>query len=280
MCRFGENWSNPGGLVMRKTLTGSIALVAFASVGAAGAADLPVKVPPMAPVAYSWTGCYVGISGGGAWGQNHPTGPNTSLEYAPTFNVNGFVGGGQAGCNWQFAGSWAVGVEGDFSWSNKAGAVLDSTLPPAGLGNGIFVTGMQEKYLWTARGRFGPTLDRGWVYLTGGVAGARVEGSVDATGWTGSPAFPATLAGVYTENQNRTGATIGVGLEYAAFLPNVSIKAEYLYVRFSNATYFSSNPVPGFPGFIPARNLSLDDNILRVGLNYKFGWGEPLVARY
>src|SRR5580692_9872261 len=82
------NWSNPGGLVMRKSLTGSIALVAFASVGAAGAADLPVKVPPVAPVlAYSWTGCYIGIQGGGNWGQSHPTAPGTDVEFGSTYNV-------------------------------------------------------------------------------------------------------------------------------------------------------------------------------------------------
>jgi outer membrane immunogenic protein len=265
---------------MRKTLAGSIALVALAAAGAAGAADMPVKVPPTPVAAYSWTGCYVGISGGGAWGQSHPTVPNSSEEFGPTYNVNGFAAGGQAGCNWQFAANWAVGVEGDYSWNNKTGAGVDSTLPPAGLGNGIFVTETHEQSLWTARGRLGPTFDRGWVYVTGGVVGARVEGSIDATAWTGSPAFPATLAGVYSETQNRTGGTIGVGVEYAAFLPNVSIKAEYLYMKFSNATYFNTNPVPGFPGFIPARTLSLDDNLFRVGLNYKFGWGGPVVARY
>jgi outer membrane immunogenic protein len=265
---------------MRKTLAGSIALVAIAAVGGAGAADLPVKVPPMPVAAYSWTGCYVGISGGGEFGRSHATGSGTGAEFAPSYNVNGFLAGGQAGCNWQFASNWAVGVEGDYSWSNKEGSSLDSTLPPAGLGNGIFSTQTTEKSLWTARGRLGPTFDRGWVYVTGGVAGARVQGAVDATMWPGSAAFPASLAGIYTETQNRSGATIGAGIEYAAFLPNVSIKAEYLYVRFSNATYFSSNPVPGFPGFIPARNLSLDDNIIRVGLNYKFGWGGPVVARY
>lgn len=274
------NWSNPGGLVMRKTLTGSIALIAFASAGAAGAADLPVKAPPIPVAAYSWTGCYVGIQGGGAWGRSHPTGPNSDVEFGSTYNVGGVLAGGEAGCNWQFAPNWAVGVEGDYSWSNKEGSNVDGTLPPAGLGNGIFVTGTHEKSLWTARARIGPTFDRGWVYLTGGYAGARVEGSVDATMWPGSPAFPAALAGIYTDAQNRNGATIGVGVEYAAFLPNVSFKIEYLYVKFSNATYFNSNPVPGFPGFIPARSLSLDDSIIRVGLNYKFGWGGPVVARY
>src|ERR1044072_2167240 len=63
------------GLKMKKTFL-SIALTAgFA--GSAFAADLPVKAArPMAPapVAYSWTGCYVGAGGGyGMFTQRHRT---------------------------------------------------------------------------------------------------------------------------------------------------------------------------------------------------------------
>ena len=56
-----------GGDNMKRLLLGSFVALAMGS--AAVAADMPVKAPP--PVAaFSWTGCYVGIEGGGAWGRS------------------------------------------------------------------------------------------------------------------------------------------------------------------------------------------------------------------
>jgi outer membrane immunogenic protein len=43
---------------------------AFAFSAAALAADMPVKAPPPVVVAvYNWTGLYIGIQGGYAWGE-------------------------------------------------------------------------------------------------------------------------------------------------------------------------------------------------------------------
>jgi len=53
-----------------------------------------------------------------------------------------------------------------------------------------------------------------------------------------------------------------------------SVKAKYLYVDFRNSTYvFEPNDIN--------RAVSLHENIVRVGLNYKFDWGKsPVVAKY
>lgn len=45
--------------------------VATTLAGSAMAADLPLTAPPAATV-YNWTGIYLGINGGGAWGQQDP----------------------------------------------------------------------------------------------------------------------------------------------------------------------------------------------------------------
>ena len=55
---------------MRRKFLASTALTTSTAImgGAAWAADLPVKAPPVrAPAAYSWNGCYGGVNAGGGW---------------------------------------------------------------------------------------------------------------------------------------------------------------------------------------------------------------------
>jgi hypothetical protein len=58
---------------MRRVLLTTVALIASATVTAV-AADLPrampAKAPAFVPVGYNWTGFYVGINGGYAWGSS------------------------------------------------------------------------------------------------------------------------------------------------------------------------------------------------------------------
>lgn len=138
---------------MKKLLLGSVAILAL-SAGSSGAADLPVKAPPMVapPVPmFSWSGCYIGGHEGVGWARKSfrpaqvgdvlATGP-TAVPFAGTinassnlFNANGFlvnsgafdqsmsdmIAGGQVGCNVQ-VGRWVFGVDGDFSWSGMRGS--------------------------------------------------------------------------------------------------------------------------------------------------------------
>jgi outer membrane immunogenic protein len=260
------------GGIMKKLLLGSfVALVMGGS--AAIAADMPLKAPP--PVAvFSWTGCYVGIEGGGAWGRSQhrflngggngfPAGAGDATN---SFNVSGGVAGVEYGCNQQFGGNWVFGLEGDWSWSNKKGSAND-VLP---LGNPLFVSETKEKWVSTSRMRVGWAWDRAWLYVTGGFAAASVELNVTA---------PAAFV---TDRKTVYGWTVGAGLEYA-FLNNWSIKAEYLYMNFGENGYLNPLP-PGSP--TASRTFRLDDNIVRVGLNWKFtdcAYGScagPVVAKY
>src|ERR1700753_3652631 len=94
--------------------------------------------PPMIAPVYSWTGCYVGVEGGGMWGhgnhyQNDPAASAAAggglLGLAPTAGIDpsGGLAGGTVGCNYQFAGNWVVGIEGDVSWTNLNGSAPSIT---------------------------------------------------------------------------------------------------------------------------------------------------------
>jgi outer membrane immunogenic protein len=144
----------------------------------AKAADMALKAPPPVPV-FSWTGCYVGIEGGGAWGRSRHDGiffgGQTPNEYTPRFNVSGGLAGVEYGCNQQFGGNIVFGIEGDFSWTNKKGSSLE-TGPLAVLQGDLGVTDeTKEKWISTSRARIGWAWDRAWFYFTGGFAAAKVE---------------------------------------------------------------------------------------------------------
>jgi outer membrane immunogenic protein len=79
--------------------------------------------------------------------------------------------------------------------------------------------------------------------------------------------------------QDKPPMAAGGGVEYA-FLQNWSVKVEYLRLQFdsSSATAFTAgmlNPA----ATVPHRyDVSGSDNIVRVGVNYRFGG--PIVAKY
>ena len=119
---------------MKNRLLASVALSALLA-GSAAAADMRVKAPPPAPV-FSWTGFYVGLNAGGAWGRSDAETnvscaavgglPNyfcldalgaanaSAVNAAGTGSLSGsaFIGGGQIGFNLQNGGA-VFGVEVD-----------------------------------------------------------------------------------------------------------------------------------------------------------------------
>jgi outer membrane immunogenic protein len=253
---------------MKKLLIGSFVALTMGG-SAAIAADMPLKAPP--PVAvFSWTGCYVGIEGGGAWGRSRHDGLGVSpiggvvQQFTPWFDVSGGLAGVEYGCNQQFGGNWVFGVEGDISWTNKKGSSFDTG--PAGTPTTLSET--KEKWISTSRARIGWAWDRALVYITGGLASAKVDATV-----TFAP-------GSFTDTHTLYGWTAGAGVEYA-FLNNWSLKVEYLYARFENQAYlFTGAPVT------PRGALNLDNHIVRAGLNWKFSdcafysCSGPVVAKY
>jgi outer membrane immunogenic protein len=240
------------------------------------AADLPVPVGPPAyyPVAtvYDWSGAYIGINGGYAFGQSEwgsdPLNPS-GLSSTGNFNVNGGLVGATAGVNGQF-GAWVVSVEGDFDWQGLSGtsssafctSIFTTNTAPAATGLSCKTA---SNWIGTLRARAGYAWDRVLVYGTAGGAGANVQTS---------------LTGLPVQTNAVFGWTAGGGVE-VALGENWTFKAEYLFVGLNNSVcnhgYSCGFDVAGTGGAAPvaAQNgnyaIRLNENLFRVGLNFKFG---------
>ncbi len=173
---------------MRKFLLATTALAVLSGIGAASAADLPSrKGPPIAPAyipAFTWTGFYVGLNAGVGWANNNNNNNNLPLGAIPVTgfvssgnsNNAGFVGGAQAGYNYQFGVGQGVviGAETDFQFadiSHNRNNQVPFTL--AQFPGTTFFPGSGHSsgnYLGTVRGRIGYGWDRVLVYGTGGLA--------------------------------------------------------------------------------------------------------------
>jgi outer membrane immunogenic protein len=300
---------------MRRILIASAAFASLFAATSASAADLPVY-PKAAPMAvYDWTGFYLGTNVGYSWGRATTSGTYAGTQSVTTFltaptggnpgpqttlytpldsgtlsgraDVNGFVGGGQFGYNWQLGG-WLAGLEADIQGSGESGRVpVATTLVTAGAVAGVlpgpgFAADYSLKWFGTARGRLGfLATERLLLYATGGLAYGDITG--------GSP----TLA--YSFSSLKAGWTVGAGAE-AALGSNWSVKFEYLYMDLGNVGDISANTVTFYNSVagVAGRtnttvtqqaysylfNTKFTDSIVRVGLNYKFGGPGVVVAKY
>jgi outer membrane immunogenic protein len=229
---------------MRIILSGATIVAIMAAIPAF-AADLPMKAPPMmaaAPVTFSWTGCHVGGHIGGAFSQETST---NALGNSASHNSSGFVGGGQIGCDYQFAPGWVLGVEGRAAWSSLKGSVASSvTFPAIGRMVPSQLSGSSD-FLASATARLGYSFANPWLlYVKGGAAWANEK--LD-------DAFIAPIRGIAVDPSTsitRTGWTVGTGVEWA-FAPNWSATLEYDYYDFGSKglTLTAPNEVLTITGF-------------------------------
>ncbi len=244
---------------------------------AASAADLAVRKapPPPPPPVWSWSGFYIGAHVGGAWGtvETDLIDLNAGGAVLPlgiplsSHTLNGFLGGVQAGFNWQ-VGVVVFGVEGQISWTDQEGHT------PCLL---ILRCSTQTDWLATLAGRIGVTADKALLYVKGGVAWADNTYSANLN-IAGVNILSATVS-----EDSRVGAMFGAGVEYA-FTPNWSAKIEYNYIDFDVENYNA-------PILILGANVGLNANVdvhqrqhlIKAGINYRFDWGlgkGPVMARY
>jgi len=237
------------------SLLTAVALSAIAGIGAAAAADLPMKAMPYAAPAFSWTGCYVGLHAGA--GVLHDQGFENVGNAGDRHGVGGLAGG-QVGCNYQ-TGMLVLGVEGEGFWS---GMRIDADHFS---GNTLFLTQtIKNKWDYDIAARLGLAIDRALIYgkagwVAGGFDWNAAELNFCGIGCSAITQGSATLGGLL----------IGVGLEYA-FTNNWTTKFEYDYLGFPARnvvlTTFNVLAVP----FTQTQSLSADKHIFKVGVNYKF----------
>jgi outer membrane immunogenic protein len=237
---------------MKKLLLSAAVCIAFAA--PAFAADIPARTYTKAPVytapqvVYNWTGFYIGGHIGGAFPGS------SSLE-----NSDGrFLGGAQGGFDYQFAPNWVIGAEAQYSWltGNSGNGVL--------FPGGALVTANTDQ-LGSVTGRLGYTWGPALLYAKGGYA------------WRGNDNIGVSVGGTpvafTTVGNRRDGYTVGAGLEYM-FAPNWSVKGEYQYYNFGSTTV-TAGPAP-----IVGNSFRDDEHTVKLGVNYRFGWGGPMATRY
>ena len=244
-------------------VSAALAVSAMSSVGAATAADIAVKAAPLAVPAFSWTGCYIGVHAGG--GVLLDKGFN-NLAVADKHGIGGLAGG-QIGCNYQ-TGMLVLGIEGEGFWS---GMKVDSDFFA---GNNILfeTTTIRNKYDYDVAGRFGIAFDRALVYGKAGWVAARFD-------WYSRTLNFCNNCSVTTGAATLDGLLIGIGLEYA-FLNNWTAKFEYDYLGFAAKNVNFTTVFTNGNTFNLIQNVSADKHIFKVGVNYLFTAGSPVVARY
>jgi len=262
---------------MKKVLLTAAALLVVGS--SAFAADLTLrppalKAPPlMTSIPFNWTGCYLGAEGGAQWGRSGQvarSGPASGQAITNSYDLSGGMAGGTVGCNYQFINSVVIGLENDYSWTDKNGSAHD--LKPF---NTQTLNTTKEKWIDTLRGRIGYAFDRFLVYGTGGVAFAGTDVTVATPGF-------ATV----TDSKSRTGWVAGVGGEWAAYtgpLGALTVKLEYLHADFGTSRYIAT-PVDFRVGCLTqtvvSRDVKLSDDMVRVGVNWKFNTDPMFASRY
>ncbi|MGB9114441.1 outer membrane protein [Bradyrhizobium sp.] len=194
---------------MSRIVLGAAALITLGSTASVQAADLPYG--SRAPYTvnqplniYSWAGPYLGGNIGWDWGSvdNNPTKPS------------GFVGGVQAGYNWQ-TGPWVFGIEGDIEATGAS-----DTFAPWKFSNPWF---------GTVRGRAGYALNNILFYGTAGLAFGELKGETFGL----------------TETHTNAGWTVGLGAEFG-LAQNWSAKLEYLYVDLNDSNFTITGAQNGY----------------------------------
>jgi outer membrane immunogenic protein len=240
---------------MKRILFTTVSLGVLGLMSPAFGADLPLytKAPAAASPMYDWSGFYVGVFGGGGYGNhnlNNALGPAGFANFTANYSSKGGLGGGEAGYNWQ-SGSVLFGVEGDAFWSDIKG-------------DDNFALGSNDasnlRWGGTLRARGGVTVDRLLLFFTGGWAyGDIVHTNTD-------PVF-----GIDQFTNHRSGLTAGGGIGYA-ITDNLLGKIEYRYFDFGR--YVRAAPLNGQLPYTVDNTYS----VVTLGLDFKFGG--PVVAKY
>jgi outer membrane immunogenic protein len=252
--------------------------VLVGGIGAATAADVApyYRAPPVVVPYYNWNGFYVGANVGGAWSNNDALWsplPSSAAFLGGIFPIAGntggssAIGGFQAGYNWQFAPTWVVGLEGDWSWAKTGGSFNQPwvTNPGSVPVPGSFTTmGSTLDWVSSLRARLGYlVLPNLMVYGTAGGA----WGKIDYTASNSGGVIPYATSTAFSNTQG--GWVAGGGLEWM-ITNNWLLRGEYLYYSLNSSPSVVVG-APGFPGFPSGYSWSNTNvSVARAALSYKF----------
>ena len=305
------------GVALRRAAVGAVLLAAISGHDAQADdkadkthhAKTPAAAPAAQTSAYNWSGLYVGVNAGKAWGSFDPL---TSTTVSPTYlfrpadvaavnaagvqdiKPSGFLAGLQAGYNQQF-GPVVLGLETGLDYLHLSGETNSGAVRYPGGGSGFgntdggrffpynqFAISVYDhaNWLFTLRPRIGVAANNWLFYATGGLAVATLNGQYQFTDYN---ARDQALGAVQnsTVDVTRTGYAVGGGIE-AGVTDRISLKAEYLFVDFGRvygieqSSDFSSFKPPAIQTF--SQSMDLKTSLLRVGLNYRFGVVDPTPA--
>jgi len=256
---------------MKRASIAGLALFALAlGTRLAGAADLPVgpaPAPAYLPPPFTWTGFYIGGNIGGAWAQDSWSDSLFSLTWNNSSNNGRFIGGGQAGFNYQL-GYFVIGLEGDFDWVGHQNNSTTVVIPT--IANSVQVVSNDTR-ISTLAGRFAFAADRWLIY---GKAGG---------GWVGNNGFTVnnltTGQSLSTSSNTVSGWLLGAGVEWA-LTPNWTVKAEYDYLGLGSRTVTIPGTVIPVLAGDTFTNGSRNVQMVKIGFNYLFSWTSPVIARY
>jgi outer membrane immunogenic protein len=247
-------------LLTKLKLAGLAAAAVIAGAGAADAADIsytpppaPVVVPP-APAPLSWSGIYVGLNAGWAWGEGdaaYAGDPLLPPDAAPAIGLDpsGGLIGGTVGYNMQFGSGLVLGIEGDYDYAK----LHDDG--DAGFAPYATHVDLDVDQLASIRGRVGWSMGNWMPYLTAGWAWAHAERDIFN---------PALTPSSYSVDNWHDGWVAGAGVE-VAFDSNWSAKLEYTYADLGEENY--NVPTLGGEG----TDVDLNVQTVKFGINYKFG---------
>jgi outer membrane immunogenic protein len=250
---------------MKKILGGLVLSALLAAPAMAADMRMPVKAAPVPVVTvFSWTGCYIGGHVGYAWCKKR-------VDFTPNLfgldfdhDVDGFIAGGQVGCNLWQRDRWVFGIEGQASWADIDGSVgpfPGVTADVNGFRTEADIIGSIAARLGYAFGATGQTL----FFVKGGAA------FIHEQFFAFNDLVPALNQ--QSDKDLRWGWMVGAGIEQA-LNSNWSLKAEYNYSNFGTRDVDLCTPALVCDTYSIKQHIHL----VKVGINYRFGG--PVVARY
>jgi outer membrane immunogenic protein len=195
---------------------------------------------------YDWSGVYGGAHAGFIWADVDVD--RSGSDFVDTLgsgfkaDFDGFIGGILGGVNFQ-AGNVVFGMDMDFGWSTAEGNTRRDLI------------NYDHDVDWVShfRGKVGFALDRVLFYGAGGLALAD---------------FNVTGSNELDDGGTTAGWSAGGGLEYA-LTDNILIRGEYLHDEYIDDNVQACDNIGNCANF----NIGSSDNIVRLGVSFKFEGG-------